>query len=589
MQLLIVIALEVIHVGVYAQNYLKQLKNPELSSRQNILRFPNGDILIGDSSFEGALKGDDAAIYLTRIDGCGSLVWSYKYVKNNLQLNFCDFAVNEEGEIFIYGTASDGSQASLFMLNVAEDGSEKRLQIFSSDSPSHSAYSMDLQGDQILMFGSILVTGAPRTGFLAVLDMQLNLQWAKKIVPFTFEGDAIFTRSGDILARSEALHYMFDGNGNLLWGQTFDRQLKPVPMGGPYKVAGGFLFQAYDSERAFFYKLNHEGQLLWQTVTFPSTSFSAAVQELPNGEWVAHYSHPVDNSNALAHLRFSSEGDLLQHQLLDTDLQMHIGSLDHSISEEGVVNVVGNRDALNALSVDRTEFLLQYTLPEAAAANCYDWQNIDDAEQNNVSLAFPEIAIDQLEFLALEESLVGGIEQIENDSFYVEICGNTLKPLIISIDTTLSCNEVWSVSLPSADFRWNDGFENSERLVDEPKTYIASNHDCADPQIYEYKLKQSGCDCEVILPNAFTPNGDGTNDVVEVFSGCDFLQMRTYIFDRWGNLVFRSDGSTQLWDGMIGADQAPTGIYIAKIDYEVRASQGGTKDGSAVQGVMLIR
>jgi gliding motility-associated-like protein len=53
-----------------------------------------------------------------------------------------------------------------------------------------------------------------------------------------------------------------------------------------------------------------------------------------------------------------------------------------------------------------------------------------------------------------------------------------------------------------------------------------------------------GCD----VPNAFTPNGDGTNDRIYV-RGYGIAQMTWRIYDRWGNMVYASADPTQGWDG----------------------------------------
>jgi gliding motility-associated-like protein len=90
------------------------------------------------------------------------------------------------------------------------------------------------------------------------------------------------------------------------------------------------------------------------------------------------------------------------------------------------------------------------------------------------------------------------------------------------------------------------------------------------------------------LPNIFTPNGDGQNDVFKpegiegFFSGYDFS-----IFDRWGSLLFFSEDQSQGWDGTRGATNkmALDGVYI----YVVRfATEDGEK--KIIKGsVTLIR
>ncbi len=70
------------------------------------------------------------------------------------------------------------------------------------------------------------------------------------------------------------------------------------------------------------------------------------------------------------------------------------------------------------------------------------------------------------------------------------------------------------------------------------------------------------------LPNAFTPDGDGINDVFGVV-GNDLSTFEMTIFDRWGSEVFAMSAPDQVWDGrMQNGQMAPTGVYV----YTYRAS-----------------
>ena len=65
------------------------------------------------------------------------------------------------------------------------------------------------------------------------------------------------------------------------------------------------------------------------------------------------------------------------------------------------------------------------------------------------------------------------------------------------------------------------------------------------------------------LPTAFSPNGDGVNDVLLVGSGDDIQVARTRVHDRWGGLVYEgADG----WDGFVGGERAPRGVYVLTVE-----------------------
>ena len=68
------------------------------------------------------------------------------------------------------------------------------------------------------------------------------------------------------------------------------------------------------------------------------------------------------------------------------------------------------------------------------------------------------------------------------------------------------------------------------------------------------------------LPTSFTPNNDGYIDTWDVNGLLDYNLADVFIFDRWGQVVFRSVGYTQPWDGRNGRKEVPVGTYYYAID-----------------------
>ncbi|MBL0342169.1 MAG: choice-of-anchor L domain-containing protein [Bacteroidetes bacterium] len=89
------------------------------------------------------------------------------------------------------------------------------------------------------------------------------------------------------------------------------------------------------------------------------------------------------------------------------------------------------------------------------------------------------------------------------------------------------------------------------------------------------------------IPNAFTPNGDGVNDVF-YYSGYD-LDVSRYnmkIFNRWGQLVFTGQDENDNWNGMTNDNvTAPQGTYIYRLLIKTKGGQEHTFNGQ----VNLIR
>ncbi len=89
----------------------------------------------------------------------------------------------------------------------------------------------------------------------------------------------------------------------------------------------------------------------------------------------------------------------------------------------------------------------------------------------------------------------------------------------------------------------------------------------------------NGCDNELskiveigakedVFPNAFTPNGDGANDVFRPIFPCEVVFSNLKVFSRWGELVFETNEPLTGWDGRINGLDAPSDVYVWRVEYE---------------------
>ncbi|MDO1447629.1 PKD domain-containing protein [Rhodocytophaga aerolata] len=80
------------------------------------------------------------------------------------------------------------------------------------------------------------------------------------------------------------------------------------------------------------------------------------------------------------------------------------------------------------------------------------------------------------------------------------------------------------------------------------------------------------CDARVFVPDAFTPDASGLNDVLEI-KGDYITDSRIEIYNRWGEVVFAAEGILEdgsFWDGTYLGQPAPVGTYAWKITYRSR-------------------
>jgi gliding motility-associated-like protein len=72
----------------------------------------------------------------------------------------------------------------------------------------------------------------------------------------------------------------------------------------------------------------------------------------------------------------------------------------------------------------------------------------------------------------------------------------------------------------------------------------------------------------LFMPNAFTPNGDGKNDVFRIPPSIGVNVRSFIIFDRWGERVFSTKNSDTGWDGTLNGLSQPTGVYVWSIEWQ---------------------
>ncbi len=73
---------------------------------------------------------------------------------------------------------------------------------------------------------------------------------------------------------------------------------------------------------------------------------------------------------------------------------------------------------------------------------------------------------------------------------------------------------------------------------------------------------------KLMVPNSFSPNGDGINDYWNVVALDTYAKPRVKIFNRYGQLMFESEGYERPWDGKRGNEDVPSGVYYYMIYLE---------------------
>lgn len=167
-----------------------------------------------------------------------------------------------------------------------------------------------------------------------------------------------------------------------------------------------------------------------------------------------------------------------------------------------------------------------------------------------------------------------------------------LPPVDIGNDTTICQGSqiiLNSNATSPATELWNTGAITPSIIVKDSGIYWVEVHypDCGDigDTIAVGLVK---CNCSLGIPSAFSPNGDGRNDIFKpvIAPGCTLKKYDFQVYNRYGQLIFQSFDPAKGWDGLEFGKPADLGVYMYYLVY-----RGVLDDKSTVRkgDVTLIR
>lgn len=141
-------------------------------------------------------------------------------------------------------------------------------------------------------------------------------------------------------------------------------------------------------------------------------------------------------------------------------------------------------------------------------------------------------------------------------------------------DTTLclgsTTNLFANTAGPYMEYLWSDYSIGQELIVSDSGIYWLTVSNPCGIVTDSIDIHYRNCNADIFMANAFTPNGDGQNDVF-VAKGINIAQFRMYIFDRWGKKLFESTSMSIGWDGYFNGSLCPTGTYVWVVQYSGQA------------------
>ena len=132
-------------------------------------------------------------------------------------------------------------------------------------------------------------------------------------------------------------------------------------------------------------------------------------------------------------------------------------------------------------------------------------------------------------------------------------------------------------------YSWNNGSTGASITISTPGIYwlqVNDNNNCRGRDSIIVDLKD--CITGFHIPTAFTPNGDGLNDLFRPVIAGNPLKYQFVVYDRQGQPIFKSNEPGKGWDGLAGGKIAVGNTFLWTCTYQLNGQPPATEKGSVI-------
>ena len=207
---------------------------------------------------------------------------------------------------------------------------------------------------------------------------------------------------------------------------------------------------------------------------------------------------------------------------------------------------------------------------ENASEPVYQWYRNDVAVGNNESVYSytPELEDDKIRCDITTEGCAGGVvssQDISVGAYAMPVINVTPEEIVVPPGTSVELTAEVSGTISGYSWSSIEALLNENTL--QPTTVPVMN---SHPVIFTAETPD-GCKIsdtakifafvKMVMPNAFSPNGDGVNDVFRIPANVTFKLDEFSVFNRWGKKIFTTTDISKGWTG----DNADIGMYVYMI------------------------
>jgi len=586
------------------------------------------------------------SLKLSKFNNCGEFIWGKKYTNTQIIFGLNDFIRLNNGDFAMMNRIEKNGVDITLVTRLDPNGNVIWNNSYGDSDFNHYSYSLleDNSGN-IFIYGNVShISTSPVYNVLIKLNAAGSVQWTKFYDHGGIWGGAITTSDGGLLLRTGDVLIKTNASGNVSWSVRIN-SLSYYYL-APVEVSDGYICSAYadGGGEMLFFKIDKLGNQIWPDAKRINMSGNPpALRNHPNGNIAAVFRAGLTTKI----IELDKDFNLIKENTIDNSLGMHGTSLNFLPDQTPIIGGLSNSGNLFFARLD-TDYksgcdlsppasvispYLYTIIPEVTnliSANFSSFQETMPMDSFIVNVnaecspaKFLELGIDTTvcegSSVTLENKLPFTFKN------YLWSTGDTLATISVNtpgnyiLTVTDDCNEfiltdsilvtvinTFPVDLGSDDalcendtltigdencttciHSWNTGDTTATLFVDIPGTYILNfifDNGCVTSDTLQ--ISESKCECDLYLPNAFTPNSDLKNDYFRAYYYCDLAKFQLSIFNRWGQEIYSSKNVDAAWDGFYKSMEAKSDVYAYRVEYtpilKGKTSKSIVKSGTVV-------
>jgi gliding motility-associated-like protein len=152
-------------------------------------------------------------------------------------------------------------------------------------------------------------------------------------------------------------------------------------------------------------------------------------------------------------------------------------------------------------------------------------------------------------------------------------------------DTAICGNETLLLNAGTGfvSYLWNDGKTTAVNLIAQPGVYTVTGYytnGCNSSDTVS--IINNNCFNDIYIPNVFTPNNDGLNEMFKPVISHPLTFYQFQIFNQWGQILFETNDINKGWDGKFKEKKTETNVLVWICTYQLEGKKRNMKKGTVI-------